>query len=675
MKINGQYTVSKVYILFFIILCFAEIVKGQNSIYNGHPVFQQQTVNEMLQSASQNTESYSLPSVSKIKKQESGAFNLLKNNFGLYSPPQINLSSQKSQSVDTVIVGAMITDTLYITGTYSCTGPVYILNNGVLIFQNANATIYGDMIVFGNGKILADSSTLFFPQTYFYQRSLIAAQHGYARFNNCTFNYSGMSHNLVAVDSSVVEMNNVYNNDWTTAGTFGSPTITINGTNLAGEYILSGNAHVSFNNANTLLLWHQFPASAVINFSFPPGDTLYSYQFNNTITGINGINYNVQVDTSYNVWWGMMPVNGSDVTISNSQLRTIGAWFTNGDSVNVSGLIDNSAYTNFTAPLADRNLHLINSSVQTWSLYVFDSSYIGITSCIVGEVGCQYRARAIGQSFLLDGSGGYFWATDTSFIVASNTLVTSTVRSERNGIFVFGYGSVANGTASAIGNSIMIVVQSSLPQDPIAYDGAAAWFANIVQPSSAFVNSIVAVTGSAWIDQGPLGSWMDFGSYSLYFNIVGSSVWNALVIDSLNEIHSNNNLTLWNTTGLTAGSYQLHLILKNNLGDSVEAVKQVNLLPSALSLTNIVPENISVIVYPSPATDNIVFEIGLPNDAEVNLELYDYSLRKVETILNEKLNKGTHIVSLNSNNLSPGIYFYKITAGDFVKSGKIEIVK
>ena len=55
---------------------------------------------------------------------------------------------------------------------------------------------------------------------------------------------------------------------------------------------------------------------------------------------------------------------------------------------------------------------------------------------------------------------------------------------------------------TALSNSLMVCVQSTLGQDPVPYDGAAAWMQNISSPDTAIINTIVPINGSAWIDQG-----------------------------------------------------------------------------------------------------------------------------------------------------------------------------
>ncbi len=554
---------------------------------------------------------------------------------------------------DTVFVGGVAHDTLRISGIYTHNGPIMVFNDGVLIIKNAIVNNTGDLFVFNYGRVLVDSSQVTFPQQYFYQRNVIAIQHGYINFHYSTFAYSGMSHGLVMGDSAIIDMNLVHNYDWTTAGLYGSPTVNIRGSNLGGEYILAYNATANFNNVDSLLLWHMFPNLAVINYVFPPGAAVYGYHFNNTVAGVSGINYAATADSCYNVWWGMMPSNGSDVTISNSTIRAIGALFQRGDSVWVNGVYDNSSYTNYVMPVADRNLHLINSGVQTWSFYLSDSSKVKITNCTLGEVGTQQRSSVGASQTLVDGSGGYFWASDTSTTFAGNCTSYNTVRSERYGIFVYAYGNIPFTGPTSIGHSVMVSVQNTMAADPVPYDGSICWMENIATPAAAHADSVIAVTGSAWIDQGPNGSWFDWMSYSLSYQLIGNTGWIYIVSDSVTEIR-HNTLANWNTTGLAAGTYILRLVNKSTLGDTVEDFKAVTILPAATVLVN---ENadFKVSCYPNPATDVL----------NVESNTYPVSGIRIYNVLGEivyesaaKLNK----TMIDIHTLDKGIYSIEFTA-------------
>lgn len=636
--------------------------------------FPQEVVNQQLQTASKsgaNTASFptiknelpshSLQSLLKIKEQEVSI---------LQSVPKNSSAQNKSSVIDTLVVGFIPNDTVVITGNYTHTGPIYVFNDGVLYFKNATVTNIGEIYVFGHGKLFADSSSLTFPQSYFYERSLLVVQNGYLRMQNCSLNYSGYSHNLFLADSAVVEMTTIHQNDFTTCGLFGSPNLRIDGCNLTGEYILFGNSTTHFSNADTLLLWHHVPDSAQLNYSFPSGDTVLHFQFNSSIPGINGINYSVTVDTCKTVWWGLMPVNGSDVTITNSKIRAIGAWFERGDTASINGLYNNSTYVNFVMPVNDRNLHLITCTVQTWSLYVFDSSRVSISNAQLGEVGCQKQSSVLSNQFILDGSGGYFWATDTSFIVANNVTVYSTVRSEKNGIFILGYSWLPFMPPMAIGNSLMVCVQNKLVQDPIAYDNSNAWLLNIATPDTAYTDTTLAIMGSAWLDQGPQGGWMDFSKYSVSYQALGGSNWLPIVSDSTTEIRSSA-LANWDVSNLNPGVYLLRLSSFNNLGDSIDCVKAITLLQNTLGTGQNSFSEIGCKVFPNPTDELIQFEISTAHPVAIELNVYtELGIQVVSK--KYQLESGTNRIELK-NNLVSGNYFYAVRGNNNQSQGKITI--
>jgi hypothetical protein len=582
-------------------------------------------------------------------------------------PTRVHSALPQLQSIDTLIVGLVPNDTLVITGNWTHTGPIWVLGTGVLIFRNANVIDTGDVYVFGNGQWIADSSSFFFPQNYFYERTFLVLQNASAHFGNCSMNYSGLSHSLVAANNAIIDWQNVDQNDWTTCGLYGSPTVNINHCNISGEYVITDSATVNLNHADTIILWHQFPAPALINFSFPASNPVYNYAFNNTIPGVSGVNYAVNADSCNFVSWAIMPANGSDVTISNSNLRLIGAWFQDGDTTSTLGIMNNSSYSNYTAPLTDRNLQLINTAVQTWSFYLFDSSQVTIDSCQLGEVGTQQRSNVIANNVLLDGSGGYFWATDSSVTLAANSICYSTCRSEKKGLFILAYSWMPFAAPTAVHNSNLVCVQNDLVLDPVPYDGSVAWLLHIDGPDTASTNAVFAVNGSAWINQGPLGNPVDFGSYSLYYqNPFVSATWYPIVIDSLVEI-SHNALAHWNTHALLPGTYVLKAVLKNNFNDSVEGFKVIELLSNPLAVDELKEATSSV--YPNPFAAEAIFKTTTQL-SDASLIIYDAVGKKVRITDNIS---GTNI-RIGREDLSPGIYFLEVREnGNVIAREKIMI--
>lgn len=562
--------------------------------------------------------------------------------------------SVQTQALDTLIVGLVPNDTVIITGNWTHTGPIWVFNDGVLIFDNATVQDTGDVYVFGNGQLWVDSSSLFFPQQYFYERVMVAVQNGYIRISNSSMHYSGLSHSLVSGGNAVVEWNNVHQNDWTTCGLYGSGQVHINGCNLTGEYILQDTSNTSFQHADSVILWHQFPETAVVNYAFPNGSTVYNYNFNNTTPGISGLDYQTYADSCNTVWWAIMPVNGSDVTLSNSDIRLVGAWFERGDTASAYGIFNNSSYVNYTAPLADRNLQLNNSDVGTWSFYVFDSSMVAIDSCQLGEVGTQQRSLVTANNTLVDGTGGYFWATDSSLTIASNSISLPTCRSEREGTFIVAYCFMPFTAPTAVGSSTLICVQDDLIADPVPYDASVAWLATMEQPDTSSVNSMIPVTGSAWIDQGPLGNPVDFSEYSMYWQLPSQSQnWFPIVQNVTSEV-SHSLLGTWNTNSLQPGTYVLKLMLRANTADSVEGYKVVELLPNPLGVPNTLFGNNEAFIYPNPSAGMVTIELPqLPERA--TLHIYN-SLGALVKTLPVQSNRGM----LDLSDLPDGIYGWSL---------------
>jgi len=548
-----------------------------------------------------------------------------------------------------------VIDTLIITGNWIHEGTIVVAFNGILHFINANATILGDIYLFGeHPQLIADSSTLYIPQAYFYQRVVFAAGGSEVTYRNSTVDHSGLSHSILLVDSARLELNNATNKGFTTNGIYGQAKVFVNGTNEAGEYVIVDESALEFRNAHTVLLWHQFPEGSAVNFTFPEGDTTYGYHFNKTLPGVSGIEYEITVDSSYNVMWGIMPENGTDITISESEIRAIGLWFMGSDTVNVSGLLDNSEYTFFDAPLSDRNLRLINSKVKTWSIYPMEDSYVNLSDCIVGEIGTGGRSSLMGQQYFCDGSGGYVWASDSSVMINGFSFVSGYVRSQANGMLVYAYSSLASGYPSALQNSMLMVLQCTLPAEPVAYDNSVAWYAYIDKPFEANAGSIVPITGSAWIDKTESSNWMEFRSYHFFYQESASETWTEIPVDSLNE-KRDEMIASWNTADLKAGQYLLKLVITDEWGNSAEAIKGIILHPT-FGINKIHEEE--VCLYPNPATELIYIELP-ERSSRASVYVYDVMGKlQMKKDISEEIQDGKAEISIK--NLKPGFYLMGI---------------
>ncbi|MFA7361063.1 MAG: T9SS type A sorting domain-containing protein [Candidatus Kapaibacterium sp.] len=87
--------------------------------------------------------------------------------------------------------------------------------------------------------------------------------------------------------------------------------------------------------------------------------------------------------------------------------------------------------------------------------------------------------------------------------------------------------------------------------------------------------------------------------------------------------------------------------------------------------------------YPNPfnPVTKIKFDVGngfpiktFGND-KVVLKVYDVMGREVQTLVNERLQPGTYETTFDGSGLNSGVYFYKLSAGDFSETKKLLLLK
>jgi subtilisin-like proprotein convertase family protein len=104
---------------------------------------------------------------------------------------------------------------------------------------------------------------------------------------------------------------------------------------------------------------------------------------------------------------------------------------------------------------------------------------------------------------------------------------------------------------------------------------------------------------------------------------------------------------------------------------------------SVKQISGSVPENFLLSQnYPNPFNPVTKIKFDIPSNGKwkiengaVQLNIYDITGRKVETLVNDNLRAGSYEVEWNAAKYSSGIYFYKLTAGDFSETKRMVLVK
>ena len=99
-------------------------------------------------------------------------------------------------------------------------------------------------------------------------------------------------------------------------------------------------------------------------------------------------------------------------------------------------------------------------------------------------------------------------------------------------------------------------------------------------------------------------------------------------------------------------------------------------LNGIINIGNSIPSSYNLYQnYPNPFNPSTKLKFALPKSSFVSVVVYDALGRQLETIVNEQLNAGTYEAEWSASKFSSGIYFYKLTAGEFSETMKMVLIK
>lgn len=120
------------------------------------------------------------------------------------------------------------------------------------------------------------------------------------------------------------------------------------------------------------------------------------------------------------------------------------------------------------------------------------------------------------------------------------------------------------------------------------------------------------------------------------------------------------------STYLYAGTY-LGGVWRRPLSEIITSVnEEESSLPSFCSLE----QN-----YPNPFNPTTMIEYSLSKDSHVIISVFDLLGRKVKTLVNEMKHAGKHSIQLKANDMISGTYIYRLSAGNFVTTKKLLVLK
>lgn len=79
--------------------------------------------------------------------------------------------------------------------------------------------------------------------------------------------------------------------------------------------------------------------------------------------------------------------------------------------------------------------------------------------------------------------------------------------------------------------------------------------------------------------------------------------------------------------------------------------------------------------WPNPVKEHTLFRFGLANPCKVTLILHNLAGQVLATLVDRYYLEGEHVLDWNSQELPPGTYFYRLTAGEYTETRKLVILR
>jgi hypothetical protein len=164
---------------------------------------------------------------------------------------------------------------------------------------------------------------------------------------------------------------------------------------------------------------------------------------------------------------------------------------------------------------------------------------------------------------------------------------------------------------------------------------------------------------------------------------LGEPVANGMQVLS-HDVNGVMNLVVFSLEGNTIAAGKSSLVtipvLSNNggtmeFGEVSAADSYGRLLEATASLVAPLPTEFAVKAnYPNPFNAKTMINFDLPVDSDVNINIYSITGQLVEMISGQ-FEAGSRSVTWDASDVASGVYFYKVSAGDFSQTMKMTLLK
>ena len=179
-------------------------------------------------------------------------------------------------------------------------------------------------------------------------------------------------------------------------------------------------------------------------------------------------------------------------------------------------------------------------------------------------------------------------------------------------------------------------------------------------------------------------------SSSVEGNIVNLSWLTATELNNRGfEIERGSNETDWRTIGFIEGKGTTSEPQQYSYKDKLTGIESTKLyyrlkqidFDGSFEYSNTIEVEIAPSVfslsqnYPNPFNPNTTIKYSIPLSSNVVIKVFNVLGDEVTTLVDEQKQAGTYELTFNAKNLSSGVYFYQLKAGDFIETKKMLLMK
>jgi hypothetical protein len=138
-------------------------------------------------------------------------------------------------------------------------------------------------------------------------------------------------------------------------------------------------------------------------------------------------------------------------------------------------------------------------------------------------------------------------------------------------------------------------------------------------------------------------------------------------------VWNNGKTTHWSS----AGHYSSTGIWDNNSRTMlVNIVRYLAGIPTGINQQSEIPRGYSLSQnYPNPFNPSTKINFSIPAGGIVTVKIFNALGMELETLINSNLNRGAYGIEWNAEKYSSGVYYYKISAGEFAYTKKMILLK